>query len=123
MRPESLHVGMKVKHPYYGVGTVKNISEHTVDVRFEDQLRKLSPESSEIEPAEPQMEVTSLNMSLNQLIKMTVSETVEKLGLEKSDVTVEQLGARWRNGTLVIKPADSSLQAKDVPLETFFHKI
>jgi len=123
MRSESLHVGLKVRHPQYGVGTVKSISEHTVDVRFEDQLRTISPDNSDIEPAEPQVEVRSLNISLSQLIKLTVDETITQLGVEKSDATVEELGARWKNGTLVIKSSDAALQPKEVPLETFFHKI
>lgn len=33
------------------------------------------------------------------------------------------IGARWEGGTLVLKPADAGQQSKEVPIETFFHKI
>ena len=47
----------------------------------------------------------------------------EALGLEQKEVLVEGLATRWQRGTLVMQPAESSLQPKEVPLETFFHKI
>lgn len=124
MKLEALHVGMKVRHPQYGVGTIKSISEHAADIRFEDQLRTISPEQSNLEPAEPQAEITGLNVPLSTLIAETVHRLTKDLKLERDDSEiVEQLGTRWRNGTLILKPADASLQPKDVPLETFFHKI
>jgi superoxide dismutase len=33
------------------------------------------------------------------------------------------LAQKWKRGTLVLKPEDDSLQGKEIPLETFFHKI
>jgi len=48
---------------------------------------------------------------------------VEALGLEKRDAVVEGLATRWQRGNLVLQSADTSLQPKEVPLETFFHKI
>lgn len=115
---------MKIKHPQYGVGTIKSISEHATDIRFDDQTRTIAPEQSNLEPAEASAEITGLNMPLSALIAETVHRLTKDLNLERDDsVIVEQLGNRWRNGTLVLKSADANLQPKEVPLETFFHKI
>src|SRR6476619_4479740 len=62
-------------------------------------------------------------MPLANLIRDTAHAMVEALGLEQKDVVVEGLATRWQKGTLVMQPADSSLQPTEVPLETFFHKI
>ena len=69
------------------------------------------------------MAVAGLSVPLRQFIGETLDEAVRKLGLEKPDSVVEKLGARWRGGRLVLHPADPALQTKEVPLETFFHKI
>jgi len=124
MKIEALHIGLKVKHPQYGVGTVKTIGEHTAEIRFDDTVtRTVSPEASDLQPAEPQMAVTGLSQSLTQFVEETVRAMVSELGLARPDVVVEQLGARWHKGRLVMQPADPTLQAKEVPLEAFFHKI
>lgn len=124
MKIESLHVGMKIKHPQYGVGTVKSISEYAAEIRFEDQQRSVSPEHSEIEPAEAQAQITGGSVPLATLIAETVHRLAKELNLERDDSEiVEQLGNRWRNGTVTLRSSDASLQPKDVPLETFFHKI
>ena len=49
--------------------------------------------------------------------------TIEKLGLERPDTVVNELGARWHGGKLAMHPADPTLQTKEIPLETFFHKV
>ena len=124
MKIESLHVGQKVRHPQYGAGTVKTIAEHTADVQFDDGTKRtIAPDTSGLEPAEPRAALAGLDVPLSQLIDETVGAAVRALGLEKPDSVVEQLGPRWHNGRLVMHPADASLQPKEVPLETFFHKI
>ena len=123
MKIEGLHVGMKVRHPQYGVGTVKTIAETTTEIQFEDGRRTVAPEPSGLEPAEAQASIQGLELPLAQVIQQTVDATISKLGLEKPDSVVAQLGARWHRGKAVLHPADPSLQTKEIPLETFFHKV
>ncbi len=118
-----MHVGMKVRHPDYGMGTVKSVSEHLADIRFDSGLRSLAPEQSNLEPADPQADLTGMSIPLPTLITETVAAVISELGLDRDETIVEKLAARWQNGTLVLRPTDPSLQAKDVPLEIFFHKI
>jgi superoxide dismutase len=123
MKIETLHIGMKVRHPQHGLGTVKTISEHSADIHFDDGLKTIAPEQSDLQPAEAQVAVTGLTIPLAQFVAQTAAAVVDELGIEKPDQFIEQLGARWHNGKLVLHPADPSLQPKEVPLEVFFHKI
>jgi len=124
VKVESLHIGQRVRHPQYGTGTVKTISETTADIQFDDGTKRtVAPESAGLEPAEPQAAVSGLNVPLKQFIEQTLDAAVIKLGLEKPDTVIEKLGARWHGGKVVLHPSDPTLQTKEVPLETFFHKI
>ena len=123
MNIETLRIGMKVRHPQYGVGVVKSLTEQTAEIEFEDAPRKVAPASSDLQPAEATATVTELDVPLANLIRDTAHAVVEALGLEQTDAVVEGLATRWQRGNLVLQPADSSLQPKEVPLETFFHKI
>jgi hypothetical protein len=123
MKVESLNVGMKVRHPQYGVGTVKTISEHSAEVRFDEGQRTVEPVSAGLEPAEPQAAVTGLNQPLSVFVRETAEAVVAALGLEKSDTMVEQILPRWHNGRMVMHPNDPTLQTKEVPMEVWFHKI
>jgi hypothetical protein len=120
---QGLHIGMKVLHPRYGVGVVKSLTEHTADITFDDAPRTLAPESSGLTSAEPTATLTDLQIPLDRLIRETTQSVVDALGFQKEDRIVEGLANRWQRGTLVMQSADTSLQPKEVPLETFFHKI
>lgn len=123
MKIQSLTIGLRVRHPQYGVGTVKSLSEKTADIRFDDALRTLDPELSDLSPAEPALAVSGLEVPLKQFVETSIQSVLDHLGYEKPDAVVEQLGARWHKGKLVLHPADPSLQTKEVPLEVLFHKL
>lgn len=123
MKIEAMHIGMKVRHPQYGVGTVRSLSERTAEVRFEDAGRSIDPDLSGTSPAEPQAGLSGLEVPLKQFVETTVEAALDRLGFEKPDAVVDQLGARWHKGKLVLHPADPTLTTKEVPMEVFFHKI
>jgi hypothetical protein len=123
MKIEGLHVGMKVRHPQYGVGVVKTISEATADIQFDEGRRTVAPEPSGLEPAEAQASIRGLEVPLAQVVQQTVEATIQRLGLEKPESVVDLLGARWHKGRAVLHPTDPTLQTKEVPLDIFFHKV
>ena len=127
MKIEALHIGMKVVHPHYGIGVVKALSGQSAEILFDDGMRTVSPEISHLEPAEPMVQIGGEEIPLVHFMAQVIEETtravVRELGFEKPDSVVEQLGARWHQGRMVLHPADPSLQPKEVPLENFFHKI
>lgn len=120
---ESVHIGMRVRHPQHGVGTVESITKQTADVRFIEGLKTVSPTLSDLQPAEPRAALSGVEVPLEQLIRQTVENAVAALGVERPGKDIEGLGQRWHGGRLVLHPTDPTLQTKDVPLEVFFHKI
>jgi len=124
MNASSLHVGMRVRHPSYGPGTVKAVDELSATVQFDDGLRRqVSPEASGLQPAEPQASLSGLETPLAQLIEQTVRAAADRLGIEDPHAVREELASRWVGGKIVLHPADPTLTTKEIPLETLFHKI
>ena len=124
MKIEALHIGMRVRHRNTASAWSKPFAEITAEIQFDGgDKRAVAPDAAGLEPAEPQTAVSGLNLPLKQFIEQTVDAAVVRLGLEKPDAVIEKLGVRWHGGKLVMHPADPALQTKEVPLETFFHKI
>ena len=123
MKITSLTIGQSVKHPAYGVGTVKSLNEQTAEIRFNDETRTLDPVISELTPAEPSVAISGLSVPLPQFVEATLETVLNRLGYEKPEAVIGGLGARWHKGRLVMHPSDPTLQTKEVPLETIFHKI
>ena len=123
MKTSALAIGMKVRHPQYGEGVVKTLTEHTADVVFAEGRKTIEPETSGVQPAEPQVSITGLELPLQSLIERVVGNAVSQLGLERPDAEVQQIGVRWHGGKMILHPADVSLQTKEIPLDVFFHKV
>jgi len=113
-----LGVGSRVKHPAYGDGVVIDIDVAAYQVCFIMYGIKhvgKTYDQWEIVEAIPMSEVASFTeaeRSLERILKTWLGVTEEV-----------PLGEKWNNGTLILKPEDASLQDKEIPIDTFFHKI
>jgi hypothetical protein len=124
MKTESLHIHQRVRHPGYGTGTVKAITERTAEIDFDDgQRRTVAPDSSNLVAAEAQASLSGLDLPLAQLIRDTVGATVIALGIERASESAPLLASRWQAGRMVLHPSDPAGAAKEIDLEVFFHKI
>jgi hypothetical protein len=59
-----------------------------------------------------------------ELLAMTREEFSQAIrDALREDLTPIPLAPKWEGGTVLLKPRDTQLQAKEIPLEHFFHKI
>ncbi|HPA45947.1 MAG TPA: hypothetical protein PLZ55_13530 [bacterium] len=52
-----------------------------------------------------------------------IKDALREVIQEELDLGYYPIGDRWIGGTLIMQPRDKSLQAKEIPIEVFFHKI
>ncbi len=124
MKTTQMQIGMRIRHPAYGTGEVVALTKQTCDILFDDgNKRTVSPDAGRIEPIEAQAEVTGLTTTLEGFVRRVVAETADSLGLERANASVDGLLPRWVGGTMNFVASDPSLQNKEVPIETFFHKL
>ncbi|MEM1000253.1 MAG: hypothetical protein AAGN35_24585 [Bacteroidota bacterium] len=113
-----LGIGSRIKHPKFGLGVVIGINAMTYTVMFieegEERIRK-DEEIMLIERVDPDEDGVSL---------WDVEQSLISILRKWTDVQeIVPLGDRWTGGTLIMQPRDSSLKPKEIPIETFFHKI
>jgi hypothetical protein len=118
---EDLPAGTRVEHPRYGEGIVSRDKITAWEIFFEKggkmEITKRNTDLSVIEKKEDATPKSGLNI--------TEIEKVLKYVLDQYGALNEvvPLGEKWNGGTLLLQPANRSLQPKEIPVEVFFHKI
>ncbi len=52
-----------------------------------------------------------------------IRSLVRSVVREELEIALSTIGERWQGGTLILRPGKPGTQEKEVPIETFFHKI
>lgn len=116
----NLGIGSRVDHPKYGKGVVVNLDAEYYTIYFleEGATRGIARDFDGLTALE-KIETDAPPLTIEDL-KQAVAEVLEhKYGAEEKI----QLGNKWMGGTLLMKPGSDDLQPKEIPIETFFHKI
>ena len=113
-----LGIGSRVKHPAYGDGVVIRLHKAAYECSFMTYGIKMVLKDYdkwqviEAIPSDQKVSFSDMEKSLMKVLRAwsDISEVID-------------LGDRWDGGKMILKPADDSLQSKEIPIETFFHKI
>src|SRR5690606_1452938 len=120
MSASELGVGSRIGHPKFGSGIIVSIDSTYYKIYFSasEEVKILARdfEGYTVEEAK----VPDFPM----LTKQDVEQAIREALLATSErAPLIPLGGKWMGGTIVIEPSDKSLQAKEIPVETFFRKI
>ncbi|MEL6636067.1 MAG: hypothetical protein AAFW73_08965 [Bacteroidota bacterium] len=113
-----LGIGSRVKHPAFGAGVVIRLRAVAYEICFMQYgIKEVGKNYQNLEVIEhiPPRESVSFSEAEKSLIRILRTW---------SDITEEiPLGDRWQDGKLIIQSADAAIKSKEIPIETFFHKI
>ncbi|WP_163709135.1 hypothetical protein [Mangrovibacterium lignilyticum] len=117
---EDLAVGTRVKHPVYGEGIVSRSHLTIYEIFFERSGKmELTKYNADIEIVSSPDEKPRTGLSLEEVEKALTYVLDKYQGLNYA----VSIADKWKGGTLDMKPANPELQSKEIPMETFFHKI
>lgn len=113
-----LGIGSRIKHSEFGKGVVTNVSSTSYWVTFiENGLETIDLDSDfeVIEAAENEVDTISffdVERSLREILK------------KWSDISeIVPIGDKWKGGKMILDPGQAGLASKEIPIDTFFHKI
>ena len=119
MAETMLGIGSRVKHPQFGKGVIVQIRSDAYEITFiEHGIRIILRDYEGMETIEA-VETPS-DLATYEKIEKGLIRVLQRFSDIQENVP---LGSKWTGGRLVLYPNDPGLKEKEVPMETFFHKI
>ncbi len=113
-----LGIGSRINHPTYGFGVVTNVDSRHYWITFQEKGLETIELNDEFETIE------AINQEVDTVSFYEVESTLRKLLKQWSDVSeVVPISDKFKGGKLIIEPSDTNLTSKEIPIDTFFHKI
>ncbi|MCK0110019.1 hypothetical protein MWU58_11990 [Flavobacteriaceae bacterium S0825] len=114
-----LGIGSRISHSDFGKGVVTNVTSRHYWVTFIDKGLETIELDSEFEVIE-----RSNADDVDTVSLFDVESSLVEILKKWSDASeVVPIADKWKGGNLILEPGDTALQSKEVPIDTFFHKI
>lgn len=119
LETHNLGIGARVKHPAFGEGIVVDMDVSILQIFFKGEGdREISRSFDGLEVLESPKEVDE-SIGIDD-----VKNAMKSILKDFSDLShVVDLGEKWDGGKMVLVPGNTDLQSKEIPIDTFFHKI
>ena len=115
----TLGIGTRLQHSHYGPGVIVGVKYATYLISFIHhgikEVEKTDQKLDEIIPENVSAEIETTSEMEKSLLKI--------LRLWNSTQEVVPLGDRWTGGMMLLQPKDTTQKPKEIPIESFFHKI
>ena len=112
-------IGDVVEHDQYGSGEVVEYEEYSYLIDFESLGRVSVSKKYDGLSVAGHAEEGITDKTWTEAEDSLIAILDQYLGITET----VQMGDKWEGGTLSLQPADPALKPKEIPVETFFHKI
>lgn len=124
MGNQKLGIGSQIQHPKFGHGVVVDADAEFYKIFFNegDLVKSIANDYDGLEILEA-TEAAAPSFDADQMREMieeSVRDAVEELLPSTNHV---EIASKWLYGTVEIKAKTDDLQSKEIPVDTFFHKI
>ena len=113
-----LGIGSRINHAEYGKGVITNVSASEYWVTFIDNGLKTIAIDSEFEVIEAtENEVDTISFYDVEQSLLSILKKWNGIGEPVA------IADKWKGGKMILDPGQAGLAAKEIPIDTFFHKI
>jgi hypothetical protein len=117
-----LGAGSRVDHPHFGKGIVVDTASEFYIIWFKSQngTKSINKDYNELKVVERvEADTTSSGITIADIERALENILEQRL----QEFQLVPIAVKWNGGVLILRPKDPSLQSKEIPVESFFHKI
>mgnify|MGYP003630218866 FL=1 len=113
-----LGIGSRISHNEFGKGVITNVSSNQYWITFMDkglETIEISSDFEVIEAVEGEVDTVSFFDVESSLVAILQkwSDTTQRVAIAD----------KWKGGNLILQPGEAGMSNKEIPINTFFHKI